>query len=539
MFINIITYFIKYCKYPGKRSAPYNPTIGNAPIGIGLALIGTISPLLTFTTLFQQKEWRRDRLREHLRHEGWWNQLMGRIQPAILCLWIIGWIALPASRDAVTIVALGAFAVKSALQVLLGRQRLPVWTSKAMLITCLAVLITIIATIIIPFSLLPILPPLQPVSVMLAWATLIPLDAFVKRGIFHRAMLLRESWHDATVIGIAGSVGKTTTKELLRHLLQDLNPLATPEHVNTEMGVAQWMLSERVASGNERSAVLIVEMGAYRKGEIELMCSFVKPTFGVVTALGSDHLALFGSEQAIIDANAELIESLPVTGQTFLYADNDATRSIAERSPCPVTLAGLHDGSQVTADHIERTDKGLRLTLAGTTVDVALHGLHNAGNILMAIAVAETLGIPKDRIRELLQSFQPLRHTFHVYREHNVLLLDDTYNSSRLSIAAALDWASHRTEKSRVLLMSDLQETGSDEDRFLEELGAKAHLIIDRAIFTTDTGRRAFEMGYGKPVELLGPATQKVPTGSLLLCIGRMPLSYIQRLLPEPEPQLA
>ncbi|HVW66827.1 MAG TPA: UDP-N-acetylmuramoyl-tripeptide--D-alanyl-D-alanine ligase [Candidatus Peribacteraceae bacterium] len=463
---------------------------------------------------------------------------MGKIQPVILMLWVIGVLLLP-NTTAVTLTALAALALKSSGQIILHRQRLPVRTSKALLIVVLAFLLTLIASLLIPFVLLPAIPPLQPLGVLIAWTILLPLDRFLKHRIFHQAAALRESMHDAVVIGIAGSVGKTTTKELLKHLLRDLRPLATPEHVNTEMGVAQWIVRERSAMSDERPAVLIVEMGAYRKGEIKLMCSYAKPTIGVVTALGSDHLALFGSEEAIIDANAELIEALPPAGQAFLYADNESTREIADRSPCSVTLAGLHEGSAMHADHAEQTDRGLRFTTGGTTYEVALHGLHNVGNVLLSMAVAQHLGVSQERIRELLMSFQPLRHTFHVYEERGILLLDDTYNSSRLSIRAALDWAAKRPEHPRVLLLSDLQETGPDEDRFLEELGTHAASMIDRAIFTTETGRKAFEKGYGKAVELLGSQTQKVQSGSALLCVGRMPLSFIQRLLPQPEPKPA
>lgn len=529
--MNIITYFSKYCKYPQKRSCPYNSRIETTAFGTGLALIGSVSPLLTFCALFQQKEWRFDRLREHLRHEGFWNQIFGKIQPVILLLWIIGWLFLP-DRTVVTFTALAAFALKSIGQIVLHRQRLPVLTTKALLTVALSFFLTIIVALLVPLHLLPLLPPLQPLSVMIAWIILLPLDRFLKYRVFHHAAALREKMHNAIVIGIAGSVGKTTTKELLRHLLQDLQPLTTPEHVNTEMGVAQWMLRERSAISGQRSAVLIVEMGAYRKGEIKLMCSFAKPTIGVVTALGSDHLALFGSEEAIIDANAELIESLPSKGHAFLYADNDASRNLADRSPCAVTLAGLRDESNIRVSNVEQMDAGLRLTVDSNTYTIALHGLHNAGNMLLAIAVARHLGISSERIGELLQSFQPLTHTFNVRREAGVLLLDDTYNSSRLSISVALDWAMEQKERPKILLLSDLQETGREEDRFLEELGSKAKGIIDRVIFTTETGRSAFQKGYGQAVELLSVSTQRASAGSLLLCIGRMPQSSIHKLLP-------
>jgi UDP-N-acetylmuramyl pentapeptide synthase len=514
---------------------PYNPRIEIRLIALGLALIGALSPLLTFAALFQQKEWRWDRLREHLRHEGLWLQIFGKIQPILLVLWIAAWFGLPLYRSEVFGVTLGVFALKTGAQVSFNRQRVPTRTSKAIAIVGLSTIFSVVIAYFLPLELLPILPPLEPLIVMIAWAVLLPVDRYLKNSIFRNAGIVRDRWHDATVIGIAGSVGKTTTKELLRHLLQDMNPLATPEHVNTEMGVAQWILNQTAPDSPPPPAPPPrprVERGADRKGESARRGSFVKPTIGVMTALGSDHLALFGSEEAIVEANAELLSALPQNGRAFLYADNEATRTTAESCPSPVTLCGIWDGASTKATNAKQTDDGISFTMESMTYEVALHGLHNVGNVAVAIAVAEYLGISKDRIRELLKTFQPLKHTFHVRKEQGVTMLDDTYNSSRLSVTAALEWAAKRKEKLKILLMSDLQEAGTDEDRFLEDLGKKASTTIDRTIFTTETGRKAFEKGFGKPVELLSSSTQKIAPKSLLLCIGRMSPASIKKLLP-------
>jgi hypothetical protein len=299
-------------------------------IFIGLTVIAAISPLLTFVTLFQQKEWRLDRLLEHLRREGVIRQLWGTVRPllAIACLvtdfggfWLI--FHAGSEEEAITIIPplflihgfwLMMLAGYAVLQICMRRQRFPVRTSKAIAIGTASFLITLILSIITgPFLLFsPIILLLQPLIVFIVWLLFLPLDRFLKYKHFARATAIRDSWENATVIGIAGSVGKTTTKELLKHLLSDLSPIATPEHVNTEMGVAQWM--QREQSAMREKSIVIVEMGAYRTGEIALMCSFARPTIGVMTALGSDHLALFGSEQAIIDANAELLQALPTDG---------------------------------------------------------------------------------------------------------------------------------------------------------------------------------------------------------------------------------
>lgn len=487
---------------------------------IGLTLIGAISPLLTFAALIQQKEWRLDRLREHLRRDGWFNQLFGTVRPAILGLYILTWIVLFNTLADESWASIGyligsafltqaAFAALTVLQLIMRKQRKPIWTSKAMLIVALSLIINLLITISTPalFPFLPFLVLLQPAVVFAAWLITYPLDIILKKRVMDRAAALRASLTNATVIGIAGSVGKTTVKELIAHLTQDLKPVVTPAHVNTEMGVANWIIN---AVGARRVVpLLIVEMGSYRKGEIATLCRIAQPTIGVMTALGSDHLALFGSEQNIIDANGELIAALPKDGHAFFYADNDGCRELAKRARCPITIAD-----------------------ATGTISHTLQGHHNDYNVALATAVARHMGIKDDRIKELLQTFKPQAHTFQITSEKGIAILDDTYNISPLSLRAAIDWAAARPERPRVLLTSGLQETGPDERKFLHELGAYAHTRIERVIFTTPHGAKDFENGYGKPVEILGKTTEHIKPGSLLLAVGRMSLSTIQKILP-------
>lgn len=485
---------------------------------IGLILLGALSPLLTFAALFQQKEWRLDRLREHLRRDGWWHQLFGNVRPVVMGLWLLWFLYymnLPTLADndlpdytfiICVLFFIFILAGLSITQFALRKQRMPVWTSKALIITALGTLISVTVIIfslvhplILPFALL-----LQPLYVIVAWMIMKPVDYILKKRVMDRAMRLRSQMEDVTVIGIAGSVGKTTVKELIAHLLQDLEPAVTPAHVNTEMGVAQWLSKQSTKGSN----LLIVEMGAYRKGEIALLCRIAQPTIGVMTALGSDHLALFGSEKNIIDANSELINALPKDGHAFFYGDNAGCRELAKRADCPATI--------IEAGHYKHP----------------LQGRHNDYNVSLAVAVAQHMDVKAERIAELLKTFKPQAHTFTITTERGVLVLDDTYNISPLSMNAALNWAAKQTGRPRVLLTSGLQETGPTEAQYLEDLGAKASKSVERVIFTDEHGADIFAKAFGKPVEVLNTETERVQTGSVLLAVGRMPLSKMNRLLP-------
>lgn len=498
-----------------------------------LALAGALSPLLTFLWLFQLKEWRWDRLREHLRAEGVWGTLWGRIRPIVLLATMLAcWASL---GNLWTLRAgLGIFAMLGAAQIVLRRQRFPVWTRKAQILATLSVLVQLLllaAAAAIQTAFIPLAAALHPLTVLAAWAAFLPVDRAQKRKVFAQAKIARERDPERLVIGIAGSVGKTTTKNLIGHLLQDLRPLTTPEHVNTEMGVAQWML-RTLGADSDPGGPLVVEMGAYRTGEIALLCGFARPTIGVVTALGSDHLALFGSEAAIVDANGELLQALPQDGHAFVQTDTEGGRHLADRTACAQTRVGENPMAHERPEDAREDEHGLAFLNRGTRFTVALRGRHNAVNALTAIAVARHFGLADARIAQLLAEFRPHAGTFALRTERGVTILDDTYNASRLSMRAALDWMRERSERPRVLLTSGILELGAEHDRILEELGAAAKGACERVVFTTDTGRAAFAKGFGAPVELLGTATPKITSGSLLTCVGRMPASVIPRLLP-------
>lgn len=507
-----------------------------------LALIGALSPLLTFTRLLQQKEWRWDRLIEHLRHEGYWTQLLGRMRPLLILPYILSLaIRIPSAPSYVLPGTLAVLAIATILQIGLRRQRTPIWTHKAILVTGTALLLLLVTIRSLPVLLFPFLPLAAPFFVLVALLLLSPLDRFLKNRIMRRARELRTSLLHATVIGIVGSVGKSTTKELLHCVLSDHAPLTTPEHVNTEMGVALWLLSQRQALKERKHPLLIIEMGAYREGEIALLCSIVQPTIGVVTPLGSDHLALFGSEEAIVEANAELLHALPPDAPVFINADSPACRLLADRCAQPITVASSSSYGQWHPVEYTETEQGISFLPAvpsadasygNSTFHVALHGKHNVGNAMLALAVAAHVGVAPERAKENLKALHPVAHTFSLRRVGDVLVLDDTYNVSPLSFHAALAWAKGRPERPRVLVTSGLLELGHAEDAHLLSLGEEARYCVERVIFTTSRGRDTFAKGFGTSVELLTASTPPVTSGSVLLCVGRMSPNIPASLLP-------
>ncbi|MDD4318863.1 MAG: UDP-N-acetylmuramoyl-tripeptide--D-alanyl-D-alanine ligase [Candidatus Peribacteraceae bacterium] len=435
------------------------------------------------------------------------------------------------------LLALGMFAAIAALQIALRKQRTPVWTSKALALTVTALSMDGVLGIALLLSssdrtAVSVLTLVQPAVLACAWLLLWPVDHFLKQRTFTRARTLRERHPELLVIGITGSVGKTTTKELLAHILVDRHPLASPAHVNTEMGVAQWMQRALAPSPLPKGTPLIVEMGAYRTGEIANLCSIVKPSIGIVTYIGSQHLALFGSQETLLRAKGELLQSLPPEGRAFLNGDCDLCHPMRTMAACPVTVVGTGGANDLEAFDIEETTTGIRFRVGDVVCAVPLHGTHNVANILLAMAAAEHVGMPRNRIVEQLHTFRPPHRTFELRRDHGVLILDDTHNASAASFKAAIAWAETQPYEHKVLLTSGIIELGDEHERTHRELGALASDVFGNVLFLDRKSARFFEEGYGQPVSLMGTDVATLESGSLLVCVGRMSPSLIRRLLP-------
>ncbi|MEK7563297.1 MAG: UDP-N-acetylmuramoyl-tripeptide--D-alanyl-D-alanine ligase [Patescibacteria group bacterium] len=536
---------------------------------IGLILLGfgiaALSPLLTFAHLWQIKEWRWDRLMDHAREEGAFRTFLNPLRILVGATWAAGFLILVLaiqmgygenhSEGLLSVWGLllpAGLATLSILQITLRRQPLPVWTQKAKSIVALSVLLTTLFLVLFweytttgydkpgnviethPLrSLIIVLPFTESFVVMLAWTLLLPLDTFLKQRILNRARRLRSAHPEITVIGVTGSMGKTTTKELLACALGK-DAIATSAYVNSEIGVARWLLKNLDAKKlrSQEASVYVVEMGAYRRGEIALLCSIAQPNLGVITAIGTQHIALFGSQEDLLSAKGELVEALPEHGHAFINIDSALSTKLRTRARCPVTTVGTGGPSDCEAFDIEETPRGIRFRVGETPFSLPLHGTHNVTNVLLTIAVAEHLKIPHAVIAERLSRFAPLPGTFSVEERNGVTVLNDTHNCSPESAAAAIRWAESRPASQKILLTSGIIEQGKETLSVHRELGQQCVPVFPRVIFLNKKLAQFFAQGYGKNVEIYSKEITPVSAGSLLVCLGRMPKSTIERLLP-------
>lgn len=519
-----------------------------------LIFVACVSPILTYSRLWQMKEWRWDRLIDHLKSEGWFRQIVGIARPLIATPWIIlGLLSTlqlpelaPLSPLQGAIIGLSMLAMLSIITIALSRQQHPVWTGKAIILTCLALLFSIgIGSIVIFCSqdwsatvlMVVTIPLLQPLILVLCWLIFMPIDRWQKASILEQATTLRRSFPQLCVIGITGSVGKTTTKELIAHLLAPEGAIATPLHVNTEMGIARWLLQVLRDEPRDSRRILVVEMGAYRRGEIGQLAEIAQPTIGVVTYVGHQHVSLFGSEEAIARGKGELLAGLPSSGQAFVHADSPLLDLLISQATVRPRTVGTGPDAMIRAEDIEETGGGVRFKIEGIPMAVPMAGTHNVTNVLLAISVAKSLGVSLTNLQQRLATFTSFEGSFSVRDAYGVTVLDSTYNASYESFAAAIRWASERNASEKILLWSGIIELGDNEERLHRLLATEASRVFQRSYAVQARFASYFHEAFGSRQRLASEPHERLSPGSLLVCMGRMPSSIMASFLPNKEMQ--
>jgi UDP-N-acetylmuramoyl-tripeptide--D-alanyl-D-alanine ligase len=291
---------------------------------------------------------------------------------------------------------------------------------------------------------------------------------------------------DVPVVGITGSVGKTTTKDLLSSILSGrLVVAASARSHNNELGVPITLLDAPADAG-----VVVVEMGARGVGHIRLLCDVARPTVGVVTAVAAAHTELFGSIEAVARAKGELVEALPSTGTAVLSTD-PLVAAMASRTAAGVVMFG--DGGDVRAEGVT-VDESLRPSFTLRTPEGSIHvvlglaGRHQVANALAAASAALACGVDLAAIAEGLVApiVSPWRMEL-ARSERGVVVVNDAYNANPTSTTAALRALADLPADRRVAVLGLMAELGDDEVAGHSEVAAEAsRLGIELIAVDTD-----------------------------------------------------
>jgi UDP-N-acetylmuramoyl-tripeptide--D-alanyl-D-alanine ligase len=266
---------------------------------------------------------------------------------------------------------------------------------------------------------------------------------------------------DLPVVGVTGSVGKTTTKDMIAALLETRGPvLRTAGNLNNHWGLPLTLLG----LGPEHTAA-VLEMGMSGPGELRRLSGIALPDVAVITRVAAVHLEFFDSVDAIADAKAEILEGLGPGGTAVLNGDDPRLRRVGEAFGGRVVWFGRDRRSDVSAERWRGTAFGMRfdLRVGGETVDVALPlaGPHFVENFLAAAAAAHVLGITPGMMAEAATGLSAARHRGEVRRlGDGVVLLDDSYNSSPEALTAAVVALTLAPGARRVAVVGDMLELG-------------------------------------------------------------------------------
>lgn len=296
------------------------------------------------------------------------------------------------------------------------------------------------------------------------------------------------------VIGVTGSVGKTTTKDLLAAVLGTTMPTAASQRsFNNELGVPITL-----ANAPEHTRATVVEMGARSRGHIEFLCSMAQPTVGVVTAVHAVHTEVMGDEDEIARTKGELIEHLPDDGLAVLNADDHRVVSMGGLTGARVITFGTGSSADVRATDL-RTDDDLRTRFSIESpwgrleVHLGARGVHNVGNATAAAAVGLWAGVQPEAVAEGLavSLSSPWRMELH-RTSSGLVVLNDSYNAGPASMTAALRSLADLPARRRVAVVGIMAELGdraaAEHQRITEladQLGVEL-LAVDTHLYGPD-----------------------------------------------------
>ena len=270
-----------------------------------------------------------------------------------------------------------------------------------------------------------------------------PVEKMVYLSFKKKAMKKLNSMNSLEVIGITGSYGKTSSKNILSDILNvKYNALPSPKNFNTPYGLII-TINNYLDKFND---FLIAEMGAYKIGEIKQLCDLVKPKYGILTKIGTAHLEIFGSQENIQKGKFELIESLPEDGIGVLNGDDPLQVNYELKNNCRIIWIGIDNKDvDVRATNIKTSNKGTTFDCIFKgdkkkyTFTTRLLGYANVYNILASLALAKEFGLTVDQMKKAVLNVKSVEHRLELRPAGNVTYIDDAYNSNPVGSKMALD----------------------------------------------------------------------------------------------------
>jgi len=334
-----------------------------------------------------------------------------------------------------------------------------VFTPKMILITALTINIIGISLFLSPFLLLVFYISYFPI--LIAVLLLTPLDIYLKNIRIKNAREKINTYPNIKIIGIAGSYGKTTMKEAVSTILsQKYTVVKTPENINTSLGIAELILKQV----NEKTEILVVEMGEYKRGDIKDICGLVKPQIGIITGINEAHLERMGSLENAVSAVFELAHYMDQDGILLLNDDCELIHANYKK----------YISHQQSILFSSATDQYLKSGLIGR---------YSRGVLTAAEAIAQKMSLTYEQIQAGALLIKPLPHRLEpIEGARGVLVIDDSYNGNPAGVREAIYVLSTYLERRKVYITPGLVETGTKMEEIHREIGKElsgvANLVV-------------------------------------------------------------
>ena len=328
-----------------------------------------------------------------------------------------------------------------------------------------------------------------------------PIERLVYNHFKRKAQKKLKDMPNLKIIGITGSYGKTSSKNILAEILNvKYNALPTPRNLNTFNGLIMTVNNNM----DKFTDIFIAEMGAYVRGEIARLCKLVKPKYGILTTIGTAHLESFGSEENIQKGKFELIESLPSDGFGILNGDDPKQVSYKLKNDVKIVWIGIDN------EDVDVRAKNIKCSSKGTTFDVIfkgdkktysfetnLLGKHNVYNILSAIACGKEFDIDMEDLQRAVSKVRPIEHRLELKRLGNFYQIDDAYNSNPVGAKNACEILKMMPGM-KIVVTPGMIELGDKEDEYNEKFGEQIAEVADKVVLIGERKTKPIKKGLLK-----------------------------------------
>ncbi|MDB4847482.1 UDP-N-acetylmuramoyl-tripeptide--D-alanyl-D-alanine ligase [Candidatus Pseudothioglobus singularis] len=324
--------------------------------------------------------------------------------------------------------------------------------------------------------------------------------------------------HSPIVIAITGSNGKTSTKNMLNSILSIAAPtLSTKGNLNNHLGVPKTLLELE-----ERHKYCIIEMGANHQHEISLLCSIASPNISIITNANNAHLGEFGSEENLVKAKGEILESLTKDSVALINISSTHKETWHEMSGTQ-SLTFFGKGSGIYPSEITGSKSHINFNLnysnASLNVNLSMIGLHQVDNALAAAACAIALGIEPDVIKKGLENTLPEKGRLELIELENFKILDDSYNANPESMKAAIDCIGNFSGE-KVLVLGSMGELGIDSKKLHQEIGDYVRQSKIDHLLTIGEDAKEYQGQQFEDINSISKSIQTNHQGSTILIKG-------------------